>query len=62
MSKPLLLFRRAKTDLFLADLAVQWPGVRHMLALDPNQAAEHVVNLTCALGVQPYKAQVLLPC
>lgn len=51
--------RRAKTDLFLADLAVRWPGVRHMRAVDANQAAEHIVNLSCALGIQPYKAQVL---
>lgn len=32
-----------------------------MLAVDPHQAAEHVVNLTIALGLQPYKAQVWLP-
>ncbi|KAL0030353.1 hypothetical protein WJX77_011899 [Trebouxia sp. C0004] len=50
-------FRRGKTDEFLADLAVRWPGVRHMLAVDPHQAAEHVLNLTIALGLQPYKAQ-----
>ena len=50
--------RRGKTDEFLADLAVRWPGVRHMLAVDPHQAAEHVLNLTMALGLQPYKAQV----
>jgi len=31
--------------------------VRHMLAVDPHQAAEHVLNLTIALGLQPYKAQ-----
>lgn len=58
----LLRRRRGKTDQFLADLAVRWPGVRHMLAVDPHQAAEHVVNLTIALGLQPYKAQVWLPC
>ncbi len=32
--------------------------MRHMLAVDPHQAAEHVLNLTMALGLQPYKAQV----
>lgn len=52
--------RRTKTDLFVSDLAVKWPGVRHMLALDQAQAATYVVTLTCALAMQPYKAQVLL--
>ncbi|KAL3153302.1 hypothetical protein ABBQ38_011646 [Trebouxia sp. C0009 RCD-2024] len=50
-------FRRTKTDLFVSDLAVRWPGVRHMLALDQAQAAGYVVSLTCALAMQPYKAQ-----
>ena len=50
--------RRSKTDLFVFDLAVKWPGVRHMLALDQAQAVEHVVTLTYGLGLQPYKAQV----
>ena len=53
--------RRTKTDLFVSDLAVRWPGVRHMLALDQAQAAGYVVSLTCALAMQPYKAQVLRP-
>lgn len=30
-----------------------------MLALDQAQAAAYVVSLTCALAMQPYKAQVL---
>lgn len=51
--------RCTKTDLFISDLAVKWPGVRHMLALDQAQAATYVVSLTCALAMQPYKAQVL---
>lgn len=51
--------RRTKTDLFVSDLAVRWPGVRHMLALDQAEAAGYVVSLTCALAMQPYKAQVL---
>lgn len=51
--------RCTKTDLFVFDLAVKWPGVRHMLALDQAQAAAYVVSLTCALAMQPYKAQVL---
>lgn len=54
-----VLCRRTKTDLFVSDLAVKWPGVRHMLALDQAQAASYVVSLTCALAMQPYKAQVL---
>ena len=54
-----VLCRRTKTDLFVSDLAVKWPGVRHMLAQDQAQAATYVVSLTCALAMQPYKAQVL---
>ena len=54
----LLSCRPDKPKKFLADLAVRWPGVRHRLAVDANQAAEHVVNLTTALALQPYKAQV----
>lgn len=42
----------------MSDLAVRWPGVRHMLALDQAQAAGYIVSLTCALAMQPYKAQV----
>lgn len=32
--------------------------MRHMFALDANQAAEHVEFATLALALQPYKAQV----
>ena len=42
----------------MADLAVRWPGLRHMFAMDSNQAAEYVEFLTLTLAVQPYKAQV----
>ena len=31
-----------------------------MLALDQAQAVEHVVTITCGLGLQPYKSQVPL--
>lgn len=53
-----LCCRSQTTNTFIADLAVRWPGVRHMLAIDVNQAAEYVVNLTSALALQPYKTQV----
>ena len=46
------------TQKFIADLAVRWPGMRHMFALDANQAAEYVEFATLALALQPYKAQV----
>lgn len=32
--------------------------MRHMFAMDANQAAEYVEFLTLALALQPYKAQV----
>ena len=52
-------YRPDKPKKFMAGLAVRWPGVPHRLAIDANQAAEHVVNLTTALAMQPYKAQVI---
>lgn len=49
------------TRAFVADLAVRWPGMRHMFAMDANQAAEYVEFLTLALALQPYKTQVSPP-
>lgn len=51
-------FCRAPFDAAAAGLAVGWPGVRHALVPDAVAAAEHIVGLTKALAVQPYKVQV----
>jgi len=54
-------FSRAAADAAAARLAIAWPGVRHALVPDAAAAAEHILGLTKALAVQPYKAQVALP-
>ncbi|KAK9828426.1 hypothetical protein WJX81_006839 [Elliptochloris bilobata] len=50
-------FCRAPIDAASAGLSVSWPGVRHALVPDGAAAAEHVLGLTKALAVQPYKVQ-----
>ncbi len=54
-------FSRAAADAAAARLAIAWPGVRHALVPDAAAAAEHILGLTKALAVQPYKAQVAAP-
>jgi hypothetical protein len=51
-------FERGPTEEAVSRLTVHHPAVRYRIVADKDEAADHVTNLTRALALQPYRAQV----